>query len=129
MPATAMNHFTVLTDDVPATVVFYRELLGLHDGARPPLGFDGAWLYAGDQAVLHIVGERPRSELRPGVIDHMAFSATGLRATVAMLEDKGVKYQCRQQKGSGIWQVFVNDPNGARVELDFSPDEEGPASK
>jgi len=79
--------------------------------------------------VLHIVGERPRSELRPGVIDHMAFSATGLRATVAMLEDKGVEYQCRQQKGSGIWQVFVNDPNGARVELDFSPDEEGPASK
>ena len=129
MPATAMNHFTVLTDDVPATVAFYRELLGLHDGARPPLGFDGAWLYASGQAVLHIVGERPRSELRPGVIDHMAFSATGLRATIAMLEDKGVKYQCRQQKGSGIWQVFVNDPNGARVELDFSPDEEGPASK
>jgi len=129
MPATAMNHFTVLTDDVAATVAFYRDLLGLRDGARPPLGFDGAWLYAGDQAVLHIVGERPRSELRPGVIDHMAFSATGLRATVAMLEDKGVEYQCRQQKGSGIWQVFVNDPNGARVELDFSPDEEGPASK
>ena len=28
MPATAMNHFTILTDDVPKTVHFYRELLG-----------------------------------------------------------------------------------------------------
>ena len=126
MPATAMNHFTVLTDDVPATVAFYCELLGLSDGPRPPLGFDGAWLYANGQAVLHVVGERPRSELRPGVIDHMAFSATGLRATVALLEDKGVQYQCRQQKGSGIWQVFIHDPNGARVELDFAPEEGAP---
>ena len=126
MPATGMNHFTVLTDDVPTTVAFYRDLLGLMDGPRPPLGFDGAWLYAGAQAVLHIVGERPKSELRPGVIDHMAFSANDLRSTVALLEAKGVKYQCRQQKGSGIWQVFVHDPNGARVELDFSPEELAP---
>jgi catechol 2,3-dioxygenase-like lactoylglutathione lyase family enzyme len=124
-----MNHFTVLTDDVPVTVAFYCDLLGLSDGPRPPLGFDGAWLYAGGHAVLHIVGERPKAELRAGVIDHMAFSATGLRSTVALLEAKGVKYQCRQQKGSGIWQVFVHDPNGARVELDFSPEEEPPNAR
>ena len=126
MPTTGMNHFTVLTDDVPATVTFYNELLGLTDGPRPPLGFPGAWLYAGEQAVLHVVGGRPRSELKAGVIDHMAFSATGLPATVAKLEAKGVKYQCRQQTGTGIWQVFVHDPNGARVELDFAPDEQAP---
>ena len=53
-------------------------------------------------------------------------SPPGLRGTVALLEEKGVQYQCRQQKGSGIWQVFVHDPNGARVELDFAPDEEAP---
>ena len=29
MPVTAMNHFTILTSDVPRTVTFYRELLGL----------------------------------------------------------------------------------------------------
>lgn len=127
MPATGMNHFTVLTDDVPATVAFYCDLLGLTDGARPRLGFDGAWLYAGGQAVLHIVGERPKSELRPGVIDHMAFSATGLRSTVARLDARKVKYQCRQQTGTRIWQVFLHDPNGAKVELDFEPDEPAPA--
>ena len=75
MPATTMNHFTVLTDDVPGTIGFYADLLGLTDGPRPPLGFPGAWLYAGDDPILHVIGGRPRDELVAGVIDHMAFSA------------------------------------------------------
>jgi catechol 2,3-dioxygenase-like lactoylglutathione lyase family enzyme len=126
MAATGMNHFTVLTDDVPSTVAFYRDFIGLTEGPRPPLGFPGAWLYSGNAAILHVVGGRPKSELRSGVIDHMAFSATGLKATIASFDAKGIQYQCRQQKGSGIWQVFLHDPNGARVELDFAPDEPAP---
>ncbi|MCC6198350.1 MAG: VOC family protein, partial [Burkholderiales bacterium] len=47
MTVSAMNHFTILTDDVPRTVEFYRRLLGLTDGPRPAFGFPGAWLYAG----------------------------------------------------------------------------------
>jgi catechol 2,3-dioxygenase-like lactoylglutathione lyase family enzyme len=126
MAVTAMNHFTVLTDDVEATVRFYRDVVGLAQGARPPLGFPGAWLYTGNQAVLHIVGGRQRSELRAGVIDHMAFSATGLSAAIATLDAKGIAHQCRQQVGSGVWQVFFHDPNGAKVELDFAPEEPAP---
>jgi catechol 2,3-dioxygenase-like lactoylglutathione lyase family enzyme len=126
MAVTAMNHFTVLTDDVEATVRFYRDVVGLVHGPRPPLGFPGAWLYTGNQAVLHIVGGRQRSELREGVIDHMAFSATGLSAAIATLDAKGIAHQCRQQVGSGVWQVFFHDPNGAKVELDFAPEEPAP---
>jgi len=126
MAVTAMNHFTVLTDDVEATVRFYRDVVGLAQGPRPPLGFPGAWLYTGNQAVLHVVGGRQRSELRAGVIDHMAFSATGLAAAVAALDAKGIAHQCRQQVGSGVWQVFFHDPNGAKVELDFAPEESAP---
>jgi catechol 2,3-dioxygenase-like lactoylglutathione lyase family enzyme len=126
MAVTAMNHFTVLTDDVEATVRFYRDVVGLAQGPRPPLGFPGAWLYTGNQAVLHVVGGRTRSELRAGAIDHMAFSATGLAAAIAALDAKGIAHQCRQQVGSGVWQVFFHDPNGAKVELDFAPEEPAP---
>jgi len=123
MPIAAMNHFTVLTDDVPRTVRFYCDLLGLVEGDRPAFTFPGAWLYAGGAAVLHVIGGRPRSELKPGVIDHMAFTATGLASTLAILEARGIEHTCRQQVGSGVWQVFVHDPNGARVELDFAATE------
>lgn len=133
MPATAMNHFTILTDDVSATVSFYRELLGLADGPRPPLQFPGAWLYTGGSAVLHVVGGRTADELKPGVIDHMAFSATDLTHTLALLTSRNVDHVCRRQAGSGTWQVFFHDPNGARVELDFAADEPrhagGPAAR
>ena len=53
----------------------------------------------------------------------MAFSATGLSETLAMLVTYNVEHTCRRQAGTGMWQVFLFDPNGARVELDFSADE------
>jgi catechol 2,3-dioxygenase-like lactoylglutathione lyase family enzyme len=119
MPATTMNHFTILTDDVDGTVRFYGEMLGLEAGARPPFDFPGAWLYAGGQAILHVVGGRPREELKGGVIDHMAFTAVGLSDTLGKLEARGLPYQCRRLVGVGTWQLFFHDPNGARVEMDF----------
>jgi len=73
--------------------------------------------------VLHIIGGRSRGELRSGVIDHMAFSATGLAASLGQLRSHGIDYDCRRLPGDGIWQVFFLDPNGARVELDFAADE------
>jgi catechol 2,3-dioxygenase-like lactoylglutathione lyase family enzyme len=126
MAVAGMNHFTILTDDVDNTVRFYGELLGLEPGPRPKLKFPGAWLYAGGQPILHVVGGRPASELKPGVIDHMAFSGKDLAATLSALKDHGVEYDCRQQAGTDLWQVFFFDPNGAKVELDFPASERVP---
>ena len=124
MTVSAMNHFTILTDDVERTVEFYSRLLGLTNGPRPNLGFPGAWLYAGENAILHVVGGKSREQLRPGVIDHMAFTAHGLAETLATLVAYNIEHTCRQQIGTRTWQVFLFDPNGARVELDFAADEQ-----
>jgi catechol 2,3-dioxygenase-like lactoylglutathione lyase family enzyme len=121
-----MNHFTILTDDVPATIEFYGDLLGLVPGRRPPFTFPGAWLYAGGQPILHVVGGVPREELRAGVIDHMAFSATGLADTLEKLTRRGIAHDCRRLVDGTTWQLFFHDPNGARVELDFAGDEIDP---
>ena len=123
MPATTMNHFTILTDDVDGTIRFYGDLLGLKPGPRPAFDFPGAWLYAGDQAILHVVGGRPSTELRAGVIDHMAFTAVGLADTLAKLTARNIPHQCRRLVGVGTWQLFFHDPNGARVEMDFDAGE------
>jgi catechol 2,3-dioxygenase-like lactoylglutathione lyase family enzyme len=120
----AMNHFTITAEDRSKTLAFYCDLLGLQQGHRPDLGFPGAWLYAGgEQAVLHIYWDRPMPTQRTGVIDHMAFSARGLREVKARFDAASVKYDLRQQAGSGTWQLFSFDPNGARVELDFEASE------
>lgn len=126
MNVSGMNHFTVLTDDVERTVAFYGDMMGLHSGYRPPLTFPGAWLYSAGAPILHVVGGRDRVQLVPGVIDHMAFTAQDLRATLARLRQRDVHYACRRQAESGTWQVFFTDPNGARIELDFASDEPAP---
>ena len=119
-----MNHFTVIAEDAQATLDFYVGLLGLTVGHRPDLGFPGAWLYAGGpQAVLHLYFDRPLPASRAGVIDHMAFTASGLQAVKARFDERGLAYDLRQQVGAGTWQLFCHDPNGAKVELDFDPSE------
>lgn len=115
----AMNHFTVLTDDLDKTLEFYVDLLGLTPGARPDLGFPGAWLYADGQAVLHIIAGRALPQQRAGVLDHMAFSASNLSAVKAKLDAREIPYDLRRQRGSNAWQLFCHDPSGAKVELDF----------
>jgi len=125
MAISGMNHFNVLTDDVEATRRFYIDIIGLTEGERPPLGFDGAWLYAGGRPILHVSKARiPGS--RAGVIDNMAFSASDLRDTVAKLKEKGIQFSLNQQVGTRIWQIFCHDPMGAKVELDFDPSEAAP---
>ena len=126
MTAQAMNHFTILAEDLRRTCDFYRDLLGLTEGYRPDMGFPGAWLYAGDIAVLHVVVKKPLPQQRAGVLDHMAFSATGLAETVAKLKRHGIAYNLGRQVETGTWQLFLHDPNGAKVELDFAAGEPGP---
>ena len=126
-----MNHFTILTDDLPATLAFYEEHLDLRAGARPPFSFPGAWLYAdggrGAEPILHVVAGIGRERLVRGVIDHMAFSGRGLAAAVAKLKAKGVPHELRRLPGYGTWQLFFHDPNGAKVEIDFDAAEPAPA--
>ena len=131
MTVTAVNHFTILTDDLPSTLAFYEDHLNLKPGARPPFNFPGAWLYAdagkGPDPILHIVAGVGRERLVKGVLDHMAFSGRGLTKAVEKLKQKGVKYELRRLPEYGTWQLFFFDPNNARVEIDFDKSEAGPA--
>jgi catechol 2,3-dioxygenase-like lactoylglutathione lyase family enzyme len=120
-----MNHFTITAENREATLDFYVGLLGFKEAHRPNLGFPGAWLSVteGAPAILHIYWDRPMPATRTGVIDHMAFTATNLKAMKKRFDDRGIAYDLRKQKDSGTWQLFSHDPNGAKVELDFDSSE------
>jgi hypothetical protein len=48
---------------------FYSEVVGLTPGARPAFTSFGYWLYAGDEAVLHLSEARAGSEPSPAAHD------------------------------------------------------------
>ncbi len=58
-----------------------------------------------------------------GVVDHIAFRCTGLAETLAHLRRKSVAVQKRRVDDQALYQLFLLDPNGVKVELNFDADE------
>jgi catechol 2,3-dioxygenase-like lactoylglutathione lyase family enzyme len=130
MPLRGLHHYTLRPVDLEATKDFYVDLLGLEVGHRPPLGFHGYWLYTGGEPTVHLIGPREADRDLPtraaggtGLLDHIAFSCTGLAAMKAKLAGRGVEYGERVVPRDGQIQLFIRGPNGVQVELNF-PDSE-----
>lgn len=124
----AIHHFTVgcAPGDLPALLAFYTRTLGLTQGWRPALRHPGYWLYAGGQAIIHLnalLKETPAR--RGGVVDHVALAAHGLRTTRDALRAAGIRFDESPLKGTHLHQVFVEDPLGLRLELNFDLEAEG----
>lgn len=125
MPAIALNHYNLRA---PCALLlqlkeFYCEVIGLQAGARPPFDNFGFWLYAGDQAVLHL------SEARAGDIrhtdtattfDHVAFSCVDPEEMEACLQAQALPYQVAFVPSMQQKQIFLRDPAGNGVELNFA---------
>jgi catechol 2,3-dioxygenase-like lactoylglutathione lyase family enzyme len=130
MPLTQLEHYLVLTDDLDGTRDFYQQALGLRLGPRPPLGFPGYWLYAGDVPCIHIaewesyrahstkagitVSTRAQGT---GPLDHIAFNAVNCAAVTARLTAHGVKFAQQEVPAAGLTQLFLYDPNGLKIEI------------
>ncbi len=118
----ALDHVTCRSTDLERTLAFYEDVLGLLQGPRPPFGVPGAWLYAGGRPVLHLV-ERP-VQGRDGVIDHVAFEARDRTGISARLQAAGLSYDLVALPDGSALQMFLLDPDGARLELVFKHPED-----
>jgi catechol 2,3-dioxygenase-like lactoylglutathione lyase family enzyme len=132
MPLQRMEHFLVISEDIASTRDFYCEVLGMTVGFRPELDFPGYWLYVGDVGCLHIaewetyrawtdqvgIPMSTRAE-GTGPVDHIAFNATDYAGTLATIEARGLPYSCNELGEIGLRQIFVKDPNGVSLELNF----------
>jgi catechol 2,3-dioxygenase-like lactoylglutathione lyase family enzyme len=126
MPLTRLDHVNIRTHRLDAMIRFYCDVVGLHNGDRPPFSFGGAWLYCGDQAAVHFVeltDKQPGNNEGAGRIDHFAFMASDLRGFIARLESGGIDHAIRTIPELGNTQVNVRDPDGNRVEIQFPADE------
>ena len=117
MPLKGLDHVTVNCADLARSRAFYAEVLGLIDGKRPAFPFPGAWLYAGDHPVVHLVGGAPSGPT--GSFDHVAFEASDFPATRARLAGMGVDFQENTFAAAGLSQIFLRDPDGVKLELNF----------
>jgi catechol 2,3-dioxygenase-like lactoylglutathione lyase family enzyme len=133
MPLTYMQHFLVQAEDVEKTRDWYIDVLGMRVGYTPDFKFPVYWLYLGDQDVIHLtkgganvsenrktyLGQQTQDTQGTGVIDHIAFRATGLGDVIEHLQRAGIPFKERQVSPDGFYQLFLFDPNGIKIELNF----------
>jgi catechol 2,3-dioxygenase-like lactoylglutathione lyase family enzyme len=117
---TGLNHANISTAKLQETIDFFVEVIGLKVGPRPDFNFAGAWLYAGNQAVIHLV-ERALARDPEGALDHISFTAPDFDAALARLDQLGVTYRWSHIPGGFGRQAFVKDPNGVTIELTGPP--------
>lgn len=102
---------------------FYIDILGLREGPRPPFRSRGYWLYAGERDLVHLTVDPSMTgddAMRTGWLDHYAFAAGDVDAMLATLDAAGVAYEVDRVPSSGEAQVFLRDPAGIGVELNFA---------
>lgn len=133
MSITRLAHYLVLAQDLEATRAFYTAVLGLEVGPRPPFGFAGYWLYADGVDCVHLADAAQREDSSPvtvargsGALDHVAFAGNGLARMLERLREHAVPVRRRTVPDQGLKQLFVTDPNGITIELNYAADEPEP---
>ena len=135
MPVSHIEHFLVAADDIDATRDWYARVLGMRPGPHPDFGFPVHWMYVGEVDVVHIgpsarmagaiqkqyLGRTSeKSDQGTGAIDHIAFRATGLPETIEHLRREKIDFRQRRANGQALFQLFLYDPNGIKIELNFA---------
>ena len=100
---------------------FYCDVVGLTEGFRPAFERFGFWLYIGDKDVLHLITPKEGDERSPqkSSYDHMAFKADGYQDVLKKLQSLNIAFEEKPIPGMTAHQIFLRDPAGNRVELNF----------
>ena len=135
MALKTFEHVLILADDVDKTKDFYVDILGLEVGYRPDFPFKGYWLYLKENkkaACIHLamrkqdtgqdyyIGKKDDVKSGSGAIDHVAFNADDIESMISKLDGISMEYTHRKVPGFPLEQLFINDPDGVKVELNYA---------
>ena len=127
MTVNAIDHINIQTADMAATVRFFADVLDLGEGDPPP-GLDPArvrWMFdAGGRPLVHLTTTGTLPAMAPpgpgtGALHHIALDCSDHGAMIARLDRLGEAYRLNDVPAAGIRQIFVTEPNGVLLELNF----------
>ena len=118
MTIRSLDHVNIYTRKLDETVRFYEKVLGLRKGERPAISIPGAWIYCGDVAIIHLMELDPQGQ-GTGVLDHVAMGAEDIVGLIQRARAEGLDYRIQDIPDFRIRQMFLRDPNGVKIELNF----------
>jgi catechol 2,3-dioxygenase-like lactoylglutathione lyase family enzyme len=140
MPVTELNHYLLRANDLERTRDFYVNVLGFEIMPRPEFPFPGYWLGVNGKIQVHLAQAGvPNSELyylgspknaasnNSGVVDHIAFLATEPEKLLTRFSELGIAVRPRSLPEFELYQLFIQDPDGLTIELNFLGIKKAPA--
>lgn len=132
MPLTELDHYFIRTSDLERARRFYCDALGFEVMPRPAFPFPGYWLGVNGKVQVHMgldgiaeqsaiyFGTSPASARdNAGVVDHIAFQGTDAKGMAERLASLGLASRTRYIAQAQLLQIFVADPDGLMIELNF----------
>jgi catechol 2,3-dioxygenase-like lactoylglutathione lyase family enzyme len=125
----SLDHVNIQTVKLGETVAFYRDLLDLRAGDPPP-PLDPElvqWMFdPEDRAIFHLsspgslnaIGDINIGE-DTGAVHHVALACKGHDAMIAKLDQAGLEHRENHVVAIDLKQIFVRDPNGVLLELNY----------
>ena len=110
MEVKLLEHVNLWTSKMEELASWYERVLGLKRGYRPPFDVPGIWLY---------IGEIPSVLL----LEHFCLRATGLKQFLHRLEEEGIEYTTLRVPELRVLQLYLFDPEGNHMHIDFPPEE------
>lgn len=112
-----LNHIALHVADLEKSIFFYQYILELPVLPRPAFDFAGAWFGLGEAQELHLIAGR-QAEVNAGSRGtHFALSVSSIQEAEKFLKAKQVNYQAPKQRPDGVWQIFLEDPDGYCIEI------------
>ncbi|GAB4118564.1 MAG: hypothetical protein OHK0057_28400 [Thermoflexibacter sp.] len=113
----ALNHIALHVADLEKSIFFYQHILELPTLPRPAFDFAGAWFRLGKDQELHLIAGRKAEVNAHSRGNHFALSVSSIQKAEEFLLAKEVHYQAPKQRPDGIWQIFLQDPDGYYIEI------------
>ena len=121
MPVSGLDHVNIRTLDVAESVRFYVELFDFEYVQGPgAMGQKANWLYdSSGKPIIHfrILAAESAST---GPLDHVALACHGKAEILQRLQARGIEHAVAENLTPGVTQVFLKDPHGVSLELNFS---------
>jgi catechol 2,3-dioxygenase-like lactoylglutathione lyase family enzyme len=132
MPVTELNHYFVRANDLEKTRAFYCDVLGFSVMPRPTFPFPGYWLGVNGKIQIHMGPDgidnaetyylgtpKHAATDHAGVIDHIAFVCSEPGDFIRRFKERAIEFRPRSFPEFDLYQIFVTDPNGLTIELNF----------
>ena len=113
----SLNHIGLHVEDLEKSIDFYENVLELEKIPRPAFDFPGAWFSLGGEDELHLIAGREKSVNAASRGNHFALAVPSIKDAEAFLKQKNIPYRAPKQRPDGIWQIFLQDPDGYFIEL------------